>query len=91
MAARFMPASRHDVEQPVADPLDAERHRLDLGVASTLTRLINVYEDADEALSAAVHALRDAYGHHLVAVWEARGERQRDTTRRPARSVRDPR
>ena len=74
-AARFTPASRHDVEQPVADPLDAERHRLDLGVASTLTRLINVYEDADEALSAAVHALRDAYGHHLVAVWEARGER----------------
>ncbi len=74
-AARFTSAVRHDVDQPVADPLDAERHRLDLGVASTLTRLINVYEDADEALSAAVHALRDAYGHHLVVVWEARGER----------------
>ena len=30
-AARFASASRHDVDQPVADPLDAERHRLDLG------------------------------------------------------------
>ena len=68
-----------------------------------LTRLINAYEDADEALSAAVHALRDAYGHHLVAVWEARGERlvpravrrrrcrRARPPRRPARSVRDPR
>ena len=25
--------------------------------------------------AAAVHAVRDAYGHHLVAVWEARGDR----------------
>jgi diguanylate cyclase (GGDEF)-like protein len=74
-AARFAPAGRRDVEQPVADPLDAERHRLDLGVASSLTRLINTYEGADDALGAAVHALRDAYGHHLVVAWEARGER----------------
>ena len=74
-AARFGSTARQIAEQPVADPLDAERHRLDLGVASSLTRLVNVYEDADEGLSAAVQALRDAYGHHLVVVWEARGER----------------
>jgi excisionase family DNA binding protein len=68
-------AARRAIHSPAADPLDTERHRLDLTVASAVTRLINAYDDADEALEAAVRAFRDAYGHHIVAAWEARGDR----------------
>lgn len=56
------------------DPLDAERHRLDLSVASTIARLAREGDRADGALLAAVQAVRNAYGHHLVAVWEIRGD-----------------
>ncbi|MEP6639952.1 MAG: helix-turn-helix domain-containing protein, partial [Chloroflexota bacterium] len=73
--ARFGSTERPRTDELVADPLDAERHRLDLTVASTLTRLINTFEAPDEALDAAVHALRDAYGHHLVVAWESKGDR----------------
>ena len=72
--ARFAPARPRAAEAPKADPLDAERHRLDLSVASTISRLINTGDDTDQALLAAVHAVRDAYGHHLVVVWERRGD-----------------
>jgi diguanylate cyclase (GGDEF)-like protein/excisionase family DNA binding protein len=73
--ARFAPARRRDEDATRADPLDAERHRLDLTVASTVARFINAVDDPDEALRAAVGAIRDAYGHHLVAVWRVRGDR----------------
>ena len=73
--ARFAPTRRTERAHAPADPLDAERHRLDLAVASTLTRLINANRDQDDDLLGAVEALRDAYGHHLVAVLEARGDR----------------
>ncbi len=63
---------RHQV---AADPLDAERHRLDLLVASAIARIGSGVEPADGSLQAAVHAVRSAYGHHLVAVWEVRGDR----------------
>jgi diguanylate cyclase (GGDEF)-like protein/excisionase family DNA binding protein len=72
---RFAPGPHTRPDQPRADPLDAERHHLDLTVASAIMRSINIHDDADEALDAAVRAVRDAYGHHLVAVWEARGDR----------------
>lgn len=95
--ARFAPARRVELEPATVDPLDAERHRLDLAVASTLTRLINAGDDQDETLLAAVGAIRDAYGHHLVAVMEARGEhltpraRADGDPRRPTRLVTLPR
>ena len=73
--ARFAPGPRDRHDQPGADPLDAERHRIDLTVVSAITRSINGDDDPDDSLDAAVRALRDAYGHHLVAVWEARGDR----------------
>jgi diguanylate cyclase (GGDEF)-like protein/excisionase family DNA binding protein len=74
-AARFAAGTLGQLHQPQADPLDAERHHLDLTVVSAIMRLINSHDDPDEALDAAVRAVRDAYGHHLVAVWEARGDR----------------
>jgi diguanylate cyclase (GGDEF)-like protein/excisionase family DNA binding protein len=74
-AARFAPAPRRASDPPVADPLDAERHDLDLAVASAITRLINSDIDADEALYGALRAVRDGYGHHLVVAWEATGDR----------------
>ena len=74
-AARFAPRPRIGVHQAPIDPLDAERHHLDLAVASTVTRLINTDDHPDDALNAAVQAIRDAYGHRLVAVWEVRGDR----------------
>lgn len=73
--ARFATAPRRILPSSAADPLDTERHHLDLTVASAVTRLINAYDDADKALAAAVRAFRDAYGHHIVAAWEACGDR----------------
>ena len=74
-AARFARVARSQVEPARPDPLDAERHHLDLSVASMLSRLINADDDPDEALETAARTIRDAYGHHLVVVWEARGDR----------------
>ena len=74
-AARFAPAPRGRLEPLPADPLDGERHHLDLTVATTISRLINTHDDLDDSLQAAARAIRDAYGHHLVAIWEARGDR----------------
>ncbi len=58
-----------------ADPLAAERHHLDLSVASTLARLTSHGGEMSEALDAAASAIREAYGHRLVSIWELRGER----------------
>lgn len=63
---------RHDDS---ADPLDGERHRLDLSVASTIARLGSGIARATEPLLAAAQAIRHAYGHHLVAILELRGDR----------------
>ena len=73
-AARFAPAT-HGREAAPADPLDVERHRLDLTVASTISRLINTGDDLDDTVQGVVRAVRDAYGHHLVSAWERRGDR----------------
>ena len=56
------------------DPLAAERHHLDLTVASTLSRLASQVGVLDEAPEEAARAIRDAYGHHLVSIWELRDE-----------------
>jgi diguanylate cyclase (GGDEF)-like protein/excisionase family DNA binding protein len=71
-AARFAPSRRIELEPAQPDPLDAERHQLDLMVAASLVRRINAGDDEDDALQSAAETVRDAYGHHLVAVWEAR-------------------
>ncbi|MEA2653292.1 MAG: hypothetical protein QOI37_519 [Chloroflexota bacterium] len=73
--ARPAPLVGRGGDPNATDPLDVERHHLDLAVAAAVARLINTYDDADEALGACVRALRDAYGHHLVAAWEAHGDR----------------
>ena len=74
-AARFAPGPRGHHGSPRADPLDAERHHLDLTVVSAIIRSINAHDDPDKALDATVRVVRDAYGHHLVAIWETRGNR----------------
>ena len=61
--------------QPPADPLDGERHHLDLEVASTIARLGSGVQAAKEPLLAAAQAVRHAYGHHLVAIWELKADR----------------
>jgi diguanylate cyclase (GGDEF)-like protein/excisionase family DNA binding protein len=61
--------------QPPADPLDVERNHLDLAVASTIARLGSGVQAAREPLLAAAEAVRHAYGHHLVAVWELTADR----------------
>ncbi|MGZ8528309.1 MAG: GAF domain-containing protein [Candidatus Limnocylindrales bacterium] len=61
--------------QPPADPLDGERHHLDLAMASTIARLGSGVQAAKEPLLAAAQAVRHAYGHHLVVIWELRAER----------------
>ena len=73
--ARFAPMRHATLDPARADPLDDERHSLDLGVAATLARLINSTDDEDDVLQAATDAIRDAFGHHLVAIWEVCGDR----------------
>src|SRR3970282_814444 len=63
---------RHDAS---ADPLDAERHRIDLSVASPIAPLGSGIERADDPLLAVARAVQQAYGHHLVAIFELRGDR----------------
>jgi diguanylate cyclase (GGDEF)-like protein/excisionase family DNA binding protein len=60
--------------QPPADPLDAERHHLDLAMASTIARLGSGAQAAKEPLLAAAQAVRNAYGHHMTAIWELQGD-----------------
>jgi diguanylate cyclase (GGDEF)-like protein/excisionase family DNA binding protein len=71
-AANGAATATHSV---AADPLDVERHRLDLSVASTIARLSSGLERSSDPLLAAVEAVRSAYGHHLVAIFELRGDR----------------
>ena len=73
-AARFASGRRGEALPAPADPLDAERHQLDLTILATVARSINASDDPDEALDAVVRAVRDAYGHHLVAIWEVQGD-----------------
>ncbi|MEA2608975.1 MAG: hypothetical protein QOJ75_1218, partial [Chloroflexota bacterium] len=68
------------LKESPADPLAAERHRLDLAVASTLARLTSQADEVSAALGAAADAIRDAYGHHLVAIWELRNDRLHPVT-----------
>ncbi|MDO8484116.1 MAG: GAF domain-containing protein, partial [Candidatus Limnocylindrales bacterium] len=78
-------------QDATADPLDAERHRLDLAVASTIARIGSGVERAGEPLLAAAQAVRHAYGHHLVAIWAVRGDRLMPcavASSNPAESVR---
>jgi diguanylate cyclase (GGDEF)-like protein/excisionase family DNA binding protein len=66
---------REAAEAERADPLEAERHHLDLSVASAVVRTITGAAEPDEALETIVRLVRDAYGHHLVALWQVRGDR----------------
>jgi diguanylate cyclase (GGDEF)-like protein len=75
----------------VDDPLAAERHRLDLGVASALARLASHAGDAGDLLSQATGAIRDAYGHRHVSIWELHGERLTPTAVSVAGDVGKPR
>ncbi len=58
--------------QPMADPLDAERHAVDLAVLDRLTRLAGRGDDLDDDLATAVNLIRDGYGHHQVSIWSIR-------------------
>jgi diguanylate cyclase (GGDEF)-like protein/excisionase family DNA binding protein len=62
-------------ETTAVDPLDAERHHIDMSVVSAIARLGSSVETSSDALLAAVQAVREAYGHHLVAVWQTSGDR----------------
>jgi diguanylate cyclase (GGDEF)-like protein/excisionase family DNA binding protein len=73
--ARFAPAADRASRTAAPDPLETERIQLDLATAAAISRLIIAVGDAEEALERAVHIIRDAYGHHLVAVWQANSDR----------------
>ncbi len=58
-----------------ADPLESERHALDLEVVDRLTRLAGRGDDLDDDLASAVSIIRDGYDHRLVVVWRLRDGR----------------
>ena len=58
-----------------ADPLETERHAVDLRVLDRLTRLAGQGVDLDDDLASATSIIRDGYDHHLVAIWELRDGR----------------
>jgi diguanylate cyclase (GGDEF)-like protein/excisionase family DNA binding protein len=64
--------------QPVTPPLpvhpDDPRRRLDLSVLGTLARLAGRAGDDNDTLETAAAAIRDAYGHALVAIWQIRND-----------------
>jgi diguanylate cyclase (GGDEF)-like protein/excisionase family DNA binding protein len=57
------------------DPLAVERHRLDLAMATTLARLASAAHDGLGGFEAAAAAIRDAYGHRHVSIWELHTDR----------------
>ncbi len=57
------------------DPLDAERHHMDLAVVSAISHLGSSVDGSSGALAAAAQVVRNAYGHHLVALWQVRNDR----------------
>ncbi len=67
-------------ESVPADPLGAERHHLDLTTAATIVRAID-RAALDAALSTVTNTIAEAYGHHLVDVWETRDGRSRRRAR----------
>ncbi len=68
-----VPTASRDRIEPADDPLETEHHRVDLSVAETIAHLGIRPERAADPLLAAAWAVRDAYGHHLVAIWEDDG------------------
>jgi len=79
-ASQGVPAERGvgagiEPHEPAADPFDLERHHLDLSVVSAIARLGSGLEQTGDPLLFAAEAVRHAYGHHLVAIWEIRGDR----------------
>ena len=57
-----------------ADQLLDERYAVDLSLIDAITRLAAEPDDLDDDLTRAVGLVRDAYDHHLVAIWELRDE-----------------
>jgi diguanylate cyclase (GGDEF)-like protein/excisionase family DNA binding protein len=57
------------------DPLEAERHSVDLALVETMTRIPADGGHADDALRRVVSLLRDAYDHQLVAIWAIQDDR----------------
>jgi diguanylate cyclase (GGDEF)-like protein/excisionase family DNA binding protein len=57
------------------DPLATERHRLDLSVTTSLARLASQANDPRNALEVAAAAIRDAYGHRHVSIWQLHADR----------------
>ncbi len=72
------PADRRSWESATrssAEPLAAERFAIDLSLIDAITRLAAEPDDLDDDLARAVGLVRDAYDHHLVAIWELRDDR----------------
>jgi diguanylate cyclase (GGDEF)-like protein/excisionase family DNA binding protein len=57
------------------DPFATERNRLDLSVTTTLGRLASRVHDGVDAFEAAAGAIREAYGHRHVSIWEIHTDR----------------
>ncbi len=68
-------ARRQDVGIRADSPLGTDRDVLDFSIIEDIARQTREAGDLDEHLTRAVARMRDTYDHHLVAVWERRGDR----------------
>ena len=70
-----MPPAAPRPREGDVDPLAIERHRLDLSVSAALARLASQADDTPRTFEVAAAAIRDAYGHRHVSIWEVRTDR----------------
>ncbi len=73
--AAGVPARRHDPADRTTGAHEAGRDALDFSIIEAVARQARDHADLDEHLTRTVARLRDTYDHHLVAIWERRGER----------------
>ena len=72
-------APRDDTDDGLlrGDQVSEDRHRRELGLVDAIARLTLESDDLEESLASAAAAIRDALGHPIVTIWEARDDRMR--------------
>ena len=72
---RYVAVGRPDIVPTAVDPMANEHHTQALALIDAIARQAVAAADLDDDLAMAASRIRDTFGHHLVAIWELRGDR----------------